>query len=158
MEAFGRLTNDNLKPFAKMFVYRLPTRKGELVAIVAGADAGSREVRTLYEQLPQLGRQAVQEAAWHDPRGHFHPDRFEAKYGACRNSRAPMPGQSSSFSSYGRHHPTRLALFFPHSRTLPTDLRETLPHLRPCAAGVSTPRPRRATAGRRADAQGLDGT
>ncbi|HEX5271205.1 MAG TPA: hypothetical protein VFW33_11980, partial [Gemmataceae bacterium] len=125
-EAFERLTTDDLKPLAKMFVPRLPTRKSDLVAVIAGQLRDPEDVRTLYEQLPELGRKAVQEATY-DLRGQLHPDRFQAKYGALPEFSEPAPEEDRyAYYSYRRTHPTRLRLFFPDHKTLPTDLRETL--------------------------------
>jgi hypothetical protein len=117
-EAFSQLTVDELKPLAAM-VGQVPTRKGDLVELLAATLEKPAEVRTLYEGLDDVGRTAVQEAA-HDAEGVLHPQRFRAKY-----------GRSPNFGGIGRYRteqqPTALSLFFPRGgRMLPTDLRALL--------------------------------
>jgi hypothetical protein len=127
-EAFNQLTVEYLKPLVALLEERVPTRKGELVDVVARTMGRSAEVRTLYEELDPLAQRAVQEAA-HDPRGILHPDRFVARYSRMPAFSNPSPEEESSpyyrdYRSYTR--PTKLALFFPNSHWLPTDLRELL--------------------------------
>jgi hypothetical protein len=127
-EAFDKLTIDYLKPMAGLLRDRVPTRKGELVEVVAGAMQRPATVRTLYEELDPLAQRAVQEAA-HDTRGMLHEARFVARYGRMPDFHNPSPEEEASsyyrdYRSYRR--PTKLALFFPRYRWLPTDLRELL--------------------------------
>ena len=125
-QAFQRKTIDDLKPLTRFFVEKPPTRKGELVKLLTRFLSDADQVRTLYEQLPPLAKQAVQEAA-HDQHGQIDRQRFEAKYGALPEFSEPAP-ESNRYSSYSssRTHPTRLILFLPDYRSLPTDLRVSL--------------------------------
>jgi hypothetical protein len=134
-EAFGKLTIDRLKPLLRLLTDDVPTRKGELVGALVSAMSRPEEVRALYEQLDELGKTAVQEAA-HDPSGQLHRDRFVARYGRWPAFHNPPPkgkggfqdeGLYSGFSDYSSYErPTTLRLFFPHSEQLPTDLRDLL--------------------------------
>ena len=115
-EAFSLLTVDDLKPLAAL-VGQVPTKKGDLVEVLARSMTESHEVRSLYANLDDIGQKAVQEAT-HDPEGVLHSQRFWAKY-----SRSPNLGGS------GRRYdndakPTTLRLFFPRYQVLPTDLRQ----------------------------------
>ncbi len=127
-EAFNQLTVEHLKPLAALLNEKVPTRKGELVDVVARAMRHSAQVRALYEELDPLAQRAVQEAA-HDARGVLHEDRFRARYSQMPAFYKPAPQKDSFHSFYdyrGYTRPTKLALFFPKYRWLPTDLRELL--------------------------------
>jgi hypothetical protein len=117
-EAFALLTVDELKPLAAL-VGQVPTRKGELVDVLATTLEDREKVRTLYAGLDDLGQKAVQEAA-HDPEGVLDGQRFRAKYG-----RSPQFGGSGRRYEY-ESQPTTLRLFFPRFHVLPTDMREIL--------------------------------
>jgi hypothetical protein len=117
-ESFALLTVDDLKPLAAL-LGRVPTRKGELVDLLAGALEDRKQVRTLYAGLDDLGQKAVQEAA-HDPEGALDCQRFYAKYGG-----SPIFGGSGRRWT-NEKPPTRLWLFFPQYKVLPTDLRDLL--------------------------------
>ena len=117
-EAFSLLTVDDLKPLAAL-VGQVPTKKGDLVDLLARSMTDSHEVRSLYANLDDIGQKAVQEAT-HDPEGVLHSQRFWAKY-----SRSP------NFGGSGRRYdndakPTTLRLFFPRYQVLPTNLRQML--------------------------------
>ena len=136
-ETFESMTIDSLKPLARLLTAgELPKRKGELVALAAGAMQQPKQVRELYNALEPLGQAAVQEAA-HDPKGRFHADRFEAKYGRLPDFDESSPDDSESYYSYRRATPKPLSLFFPKNDVLPTDLRamllEFVPEPRPVA-------------------------
>lgn len=117
-EAYSLLTVDDLKPLAAL-VGQVPTKKGDLVDLLAKTVEDEREVRALYAGLDDTGQKAVQEAT-HDPEGMLHSQRFWAKY-----SRSPNFGGSGR--RYGNDaKPTTLRLFFPRYHVLPTDLRQML--------------------------------
>jgi hypothetical protein len=132
-EAFAKLTVDRLKPLARLLVEKPPTRKGELVKLLARPMQQDKRVRELYDRLDDLQKAAVQEAT-HDPHGRLDRFRFEAKYG-----QEPDFGREPDYLDYRRedqrHQPTLLRLFFPQYDELPTDLRNLL------LAFVPKPRP-----------------
>lgn len=117
-EAFTLLTVDNLTPLAAL-VGPVPTKKGELVDVVAEAMSDPKVVKALYAGLAETGQRAIQEAT-HDPEGVLHEQRFQAKY-----NRSPDFGGSGGRFAGGKK-PTPLRLFFPHFTVLPTDLRAML--------------------------------
>jgi hypothetical protein len=119
-EAFSRLTVDDLKPLAAMVGQgQLPTRKGELVDLLARGLEDGKKVRDMYDGLDEVAQKAVQEAA-HDPEGVLHGPSFRAKYG-----RTPDFGGSGGRYTRDRQ-PTTLRLFFPQRAALPVDLRKML--------------------------------
>src|SRR4051794_19034158 len=79
-EAFAKRTVDQLKPLAALLTATVPTRKGELTALVASSMTDETTLRRFYEQLAPLARPAVQEAT-HAPKGVLHRDRFVARHG-----------------------------------------------------------------------------
>src|SRR3954471_13200266 len=110
-ETLSLLTVEDLKPLAAL-VGQVPTKKGDLVDLLARAMEDREGVRTLYAGLDDTGQKAVQEAA-HDPEGVLHGQRFRAKY-----------GRSPNFGGSGRRYgndakPTTLCLFFPRDKVLP---------------------------------------
>src|SRR3954447_25776308 len=111
-ESYQRLNLDELRPLGALVGPDPPTRKGDLVPLLAEAMAREDVVRTLYEALDDTGRAAVQEAA-HDPAGRVDRERFRAKYG-----RLPDSGTAKD--------PTPLRLFLPRDWQLPADLHATL--------------------------------
>jgi hypothetical protein len=126
-EAFEGLTVENLKPLAKLFTPKPPTRKTELVSLLTAAMRDPQHVRQLYDGLDPVGRAAVQEAV-HDPRGELNEGRFAAKYGGLPEFYERSEGEDTAWSyGYGRgSHPKPLRLFFPQDTFLPTDLRSLL--------------------------------
>jgi hypothetical protein len=117
-ETFSRLTVDVLRSLLALVRGPVQGRKQELVDQLTAVMESPTEVRTRYEKLNDLARNAVQEAV-HDSRGVWHRGRFLAKY-----------GQLPSLATGGRfshdQKPTDLRLFFPHEPVLPMDLRATL--------------------------------
>jgi len=120
-EAFQKLTVDALKPLAKLLDKGVGTRKPELVGLLTETMRNATKVRTLYEELDDLGKAAVQEAT-HDPDGMLDQERFQAKYGHLANL-----GLRARWYSHSSH-PTILALFFPqpYVTVLPPDLNSLL--------------------------------
>src|SRR5882672_1693170 len=103
-ETLAQLTVDDLKPLAAL-VGRSPTKKGDLVDLLAKAMEDPRAVQALYAGLDDVDQKAVQEAM-QDPEGVLHGERFWAKY-----------HQSPNFGGSGRRYgndtkPTTLRLFF----------------------------------------------
>lgn len=94
----------------------LPTRKGELVALVAQHLEGD-SLRAVWQRLDELQRAAVAEAV-HAPGGRFHGQRFRAKYG-----RDPDWG---SLNEYDRAAKPSLLHLFLYRGVVPDDLRERL--------------------------------
>src|SRR5262249_16058527 len=117
-EAFSLLTVDDLKPLAAL-VGQVPTKKGELVEMLARIMEAPPQVRSLYANLDDVGQKAVQEAT-HDPEGVLHSQKFWAKYNRSPN----FGGSGRRYENGGK--PTRLRLFFPRYQVLPTDLRDML--------------------------------
>jgi hypothetical protein len=127
-EAFKKLRVDDLKSIVKLLAEEVPPRKPELVALLTDTMLRPDKVRSVYEQLDETSKAAVQEAT-HDPEGLLRTERFAPKYG-----RDPDYGREAS--GYGKPaRPTRLRLFFPQYYSLPTDLRTML------SAFVPQPRP-----------------
>jgi hypothetical protein len=117
-EAFSRLTVDDLKPLAAL-LGQVPTKKGDLVDLLARSMEDPHEVRSLYAGLEDVSQKAVQEAT-HDPEGVLHEQRFRAKY-----SRSPnFGGSGRRYSNDAK--PTILRLFFPRYQVLSTGLRQML--------------------------------
>jgi hypothetical protein len=121
-EAFSKLTVDDLKPLVALLQDRKKSqvqgRKGDLVEVLARAMESPAEVRALYEGLDDVSHKAIQEAT-HAHEGFLDEGRFGAKYG-----RFPNFGGVGRFLDEG--YPTKLRLFFPLVRMLPTDLRTLL--------------------------------
>ena len=111
-ESYQRLGLDELRPLGRLVAPDPPTRKLDLVPLLAEAMGRRKVVRTLYESLDDTGRAAVQEAT-HDPAGRVDRERFRAKYG-----RLPDFGTAKG--------PTPLRLFLPRDWQLPVDLHATL--------------------------------
>ncbi len=117
-EAFSLLNVADLKPLASL-IGRAPTKKGDLVDMLAHTLENPQEVRSLYANLDEVSQKAVQEAT-HDPEGLLYQDKFCAKYNRC-------PDFGGSGLRYGNtKQPKTLRLFFPGYRALPTDLRKIL--------------------------------
>jgi hypothetical protein len=124
-EAFGYMTVDHLRPLAALLTGDVPRRKGELVSLLVHRMTDPAAVRALYEQLDPLAQKAVQEAT-HDPQGRLHADKFRARHGEMPAFHHRSEEERIGYS-YDRHtRPTHLALFFPQSSGLPTDLRNLL--------------------------------
>jgi len=112
LESYQRLGLDELRPLGRLVAPEPPTRKLDLVPLLADAMGREEVVRKLYEALDDTARAAVQEAT-HDPVGRVDRERFRAKYG-----RLPDFGTAKG--------PTPLRLFLPRDWQLPADLHATL--------------------------------
>jgi Helicase conserved C-terminal domain len=131
-EAFDDLTVDGLKPLVAL-VGAVPTKKGQLVDQLTGTLGDPSKLRKLYNDLDDLGRNALQEATY-DPNGALDLFKFKAKYNRT-------PGFGGSGRRYAdQEKPTILRLFFPLrnrlARDLQTMLREFVP--KPPAMTVKT--------------------
>jgi hypothetical protein len=114
-ETLALLPAEDLKPLLALVGSRGKGRKAELVDQLAAVLENPSEIRALYDELDDLAKKAIQEAA-HDPQGAWHARRFEAKYG-----RRPDFGGFARY--HGERQPTRLRLFFPRGEVLAADLR-----------------------------------
>jgi hypothetical protein len=139
-EAFEKLTIDYLKPLARFFTPKPPTRKGDLVTLITQELLRPGKLRELYEGLDPIGQAVVQEAA-HDPAGRFDPDRFRAKYGELPRFYETRPEDERRYGGFYGHRsePTRLRLLFPDDAMLPTDFRMLLREFVPAPRAVSLP-------------------
>src|SRR4051812_10964870 len=105
LESYQRLGLEELRPLGSLVAPEPPTRKRDLVPLLADAMGRGEVVRKLYEALDDTGRAAVQEAT-HDAAGRVDCERFRAKYG-----RLPDTGTA--------REPTPLRLFLPRDWQLP---------------------------------------
>src|SRR3954451_10968355 len=112
LDSYQRLGLDDLRPLGSLVAPEPPTRKLDLVPLLADAMGREEVVRKLYESLDDTARAAVQEAT-HDPVGRVDRERFRAKYG-----RLPDFGTAKG--------PTPLRLFLPRDWQLPADLHAIL--------------------------------
>src|SRR3989442_10345299 len=79
-EAFQSLHVDDLKPLARLLTKEVPSRKGDLAALVTRAMQDPARVRALYEGMNELHQAAVREAT-HESEGNLDLAKFKAKYG-----------------------------------------------------------------------------
>ena len=108
-------TVPNLRKLAGLLESGLPTRKDDLVALIARHLGDAARLRQLWQSLDRLQQAAVAEAL--HASGRFNADRFCARYG-----RDPDWGTSR----YGElEKPSPLRLFI-HGVILPRELREPL--------------------------------
>jgi hypothetical protein len=137
-EAFEALRVDDLKRLARLLSKDVPNRKADLVALLTKKMQDPDEVRTLYEQLDETGKNMVREAT-HAEEGLWHPEQFRAKYG-----QAPSFGAAQS-SYHDRTPPSIRWLFFPNFTSLPVDLHQLLlkfvPEPKPLAIAATEERP-----------------
>jgi Helicase conserved C-terminal domain len=108
----------------------LPTRKGELIALVSSRLERDAVLRGLSERLDETQRAAVAEVV-HGPSPHLQLDGFRAKYGAT-----PDFGALNDYSRRSEQ-PTVLRLFFFGGLTMPADLRARLRGLVPKPRAVT---------------------
>ena len=120
-EALASLTVDRLKPLAALVSTSRPTRKSELVAVVADQLEGEG-LHILWNRLGELERAAVAEVM-HGSDRRFSAARFRAKYG-----RDPDWG---SADRWGRPTSGSLLRLFIHDGVVPDDLRARLEPLVP---------------------------
>jgi hypothetical protein len=123
-EAFDLWTVGRLKPLAKFVTHNVPTRKGDLVELLAKIMQDENNLHEFYAEQDELGQAALQEAT-HDPRGELDLERFEAKYGGAPKFHMKEEGKPDYYYSWNPK-PTKLRLFFPQEYVLPTDVREKL--------------------------------
>jgi hypothetical protein len=126
--AFDNLTVDHLKPLAKLVTNEVPTRKTELVALLARHLTNLPNVRALYQRLDPLAQHAVREAA-HQAEGELQQDRFVARHGQIPSFHKPSEKKQNPWSSYdydSYKRPTLLLLFLPQQQRLPADLQKLL--------------------------------
>jgi hypothetical protein len=108
---------DELRKLAALTGQKVPSRKGDIAALIVQYLAGER-LRTVWEGLDELQRAAVAEAV-HSPSSRFYAGQFRAKYG-----RDPDWGPPSQYS-YDRK-PSRLCFFLYRNSVLPADLKARL--------------------------------
>ena len=123
---------DQLKKLASLTGGPVPTRKVELVDVIAKHLAGDR-LRAAWRSLDELQQAAVAEVV-HSPDTQFPADRFHAKYG-----RGPS---WSSLGTYRRdERPTALSFFFygreGQGGVMPDDLKERLTAFGPPPASAT---------------------
>ena len=118
-EAYSEMTVDELKPLVSL-LGGTAMRKGDLVELLAKALEDQVKVRSMYENLDDVGKKVLQEAT-HDPEGSLDTFMFKAKYG-----RTPDFGGSGSHFELQKWKPTVLRLFFPRRYILPRDLQSIL--------------------------------
>jgi hypothetical protein len=111
-EALGRLTVRDLQVRATAIAPRAPSRKPQLVAMIAEQLEGER-LRTLWERLGELGQAAISEVV-HDSEHRFDAAQFRAKYG-----RDPDWGERDKWSSWVSASPLQLFLY---QGVIPDDL------------------------------------
>ena len=126
-EAFGKLTLDDLRPLAGLVAADPPTKKSDLVPLLARVMTDAARVRDLYDRLDAVSRNAVRVAAA-DPAGRLDREKFRAWFGEPPRFDEPGPAPEGRAYGYGRSRrpPTPLRLFFPRFDYLPTDTRDIL--------------------------------
>jgi Helicase conserved C-terminal domain len=118
-EMFTQLAVDELKPLVALVRgHRVQARKAELVEMLMRVMEDPAQLRSLYEGLDDLAQKAVREAT-HADDGALNRRRFYAKYSADLDFGKPN-------RIWGKAEPSRLCLFFPDTRRLPTDLQAAL--------------------------------
>jgi hypothetical protein len=108
---------DELRKLAALTGQKVPSRKGDIAALIVQHLAGER-LRTVWEGLDELQRAAVAEAV-HSPSSRFNAGLFRAKYG-----RDPNWGPPSKYSYDSK--PSELCFFFFRKVVLPADLKARL--------------------------------
>lgn len=127
-EAFGRLTLDDLRPLAALVEPDPPTKKTDLVPLLARTMTDPGRVRFLYDRIDPLAQNAVRVAAF-DPAGRLDGERFRARYGEAPRFSTADPNRSSWEYTHAERRqiaPTLLRLFFPRLDHLPMDTRAIL--------------------------------
>jgi hypothetical protein len=113
----GSMNSDDLRRLAALTGQKVPSRKGDMAALIVQYLAGER-LHTVWERLDELQRAAVSEAV-HSPFSQFEAGLFRAKYG-----RDPDWGPTGK-SGYGRD-PSVLCFFFYRNGVIPDDLKTRL--------------------------------
>jgi hypothetical protein len=122
------LTVDELKWYAAVVANHLPTRKGELIELLAVTLRNPVELRRLLDQCTPIQRQVVAEVV-HNLGGLYDADRIEARYPGA-SAPANTRGYGGYYTSFGlgskRKPATAFDLLFGYSyelgRYIPRDL------------------------------------
>ena len=115
--ALDSMTADELRKLVALTGQKVPSRKGDMAALIVQHLAGER-LRTTWERLDELERAAVAEAV-HSPLSQLNAGLFRAKYG-----RDPDWGSADKLG-YDRK-PSRLCLFLFRGGMVPADLKARL--------------------------------
>ncbi len=104
------LNNDDLKWYAALLPGKAPTRKAELVEVIAGALTSPAEVRRLWLELTPQQREVIAEVV-HNRGGVYNPEAMEARFPSVRR---PAKPQYAYGTFYGRkkQNATPFDLFF----------------------------------------------
>ncbi|MBL9087412.1 MAG: hypothetical protein JNM10_09740 [Planctomycetia bacterium] len=129
-EALEQTTVADLRPIAALTGEPVPTRKDDLIKVVAKHFAGPA-LRALWERLDPLEQAAVAEAVHADP-PRFRADRFRAKFGRLPRLTGTLRRGSSSTC-------TPLRVFFHGEGVIPDDLRARLVAFVPPPAPATVP-------------------
>jgi len=111
------MTAEDLRKLAALTREKLPTRKGDLAAVILRHLEGER-LRSVWQALDDLQRAAVAEVV-HSGSTRFFADRFDAKYGRAPNWRAPDGRGDRQIAS-------SLGFFFYGNGVMPADLKDRL--------------------------------
>ena len=114
---FEYMKADDLRKLAAHTKQKLPTRKGDIAAVIMRHLDGAR-LKTVWQSLDELQRAAVAEVV-HSSSTQFPADRFRAKYG-----RGPNWGTADKYGY--RRSPSALGFFFYGSGVMPDDLKARL--------------------------------
>ncbi len=115
--ALELMTSQELRKLAGLTGEKIPSRKGDLVAVNRRHLAGDR-LRAVWQDLDELQRAAIAEVV-HSVSTTFPAERFRAKYG-----RSPDWGTAGQFG-LGRR-PSALCFFFYGNGVMPDDLKKRL--------------------------------
>ena len=121
---FDHMNSEDLRKLGALTKQKLPTRKGDLAAVILQHLEGDR-LQTVWRTLDELQRAAVAEVV-HSEGTYFRADRFRAKYGSD-----PV-WESGEENRYYRK-PSPLCFFF-YKGVLPGDLKERLKAFVPAPA------------------------
>src|SRR5262245_57051730 len=134
--SLSAMTVDQLQWYAGALPEHTPTRKGELIALLAGTLGDTTRIRLLLSQLTPVQQQVLAEAA-HSPTGRYDAEMIEAKY---PGSKTPKNPRTFGYGFYGygsqkKEYATPFELFFFYNYDvglyLPPDLAERLRALVP---------------------------
>lgn len=140
-EAFQTLTLEDLHPLSELVAPNPPTRKSDIVPLLAGVMTDPARVRELYDGLDESARHAVRAAVF-DPVGRLDVEKFQAQFGEKPRFNTADPNRqawSYDYKERKRIKPTPLRLFFPRFHNLPTDVRAILRAFAPMPDRFSIP-------------------
>ncbi|NHZ71636.1 MAG: hypothetical protein GWP17_00920 [Aquificales bacterium] len=132
------MTVPELKALALLVDSNLPTRKGDVIAVLRQRLENIETLKKLYKQLDERQQTAVAETV-HGSNDKYDGRSFTAKYGDTPDWN--QPAKRRSYSYHGRGKPTRLRLFFyGYGKIMPVDLKSLLKQFvpRPRAAAIAT--------------------